>query len=91
MFATLQDYVSASGGSDGGGATDAQIVLALLDLFSSESWFFFATSFHVDSSGGAEVAGGHVLRTQWPLGLFLREQEREQQQQQQQQRPRSKL
>lgn len=68
-----------------------QIVLALLDLFSSESWFFFATSFHVDSSGGAEVAGGHVLRTQWPLGLFLREQEREQQQQQQQQRPRSKL
>jgi len=32
MFATLQDYVSASGGSDGGGATDAQIVLALLYL-----------------------------------------------------------
>ena len=71
----------------------AQIVLALLDLFSSESWFFFATSFHVDSSGSKEVAGGHVLRTQWPLGLFLREQEREQQQQQQQQQqgPRSKL
>ena len=66
----------------------AQIVLALLDLFSSESWFFFATSFHVGSSGGGIVEGvaaGHILRTQWPLGLFLREQQREQQ------LPRSKL
>eukprot|EP00937_MAST-01D_sp_MAST-1D-sp2_P001283 g1283.t1 len=60
----------------------AQIVLALLDLFSSEAWFYFATSFHVDSnsgSGGAGSAAGHVLRTQWPLGLFLRDLERSEQ------------
>jgi len=39
--------------------------LALLDLFSSHAWFFFATSFVV---GTPE----NTLRTQFPLGLFLK-------------------
>lgn len=42
------------------------ITLALLDLFSSRAWFFFATSFTVGTAD-------NVLRTQWPLGFFLRE------------------
>jgi len=41
------------------------ITLALLDLFSSRSFFFFATSFQVGSN--------NTLRTQWPLGFFLKE------------------
>lgn len=42
------------------------ITLALLDLFSSRAWFFFGTSF---TTGTAD----NLLRTQWPLGLFLKE------------------
>mmetsp|Transcript_156414 Transcript_156414/g.272143 ORF Transcript_156414/g.272143 Transcript_156414/m.272143 type:complete len:134 (-) Transcript_156414:8-409(-) len=42
------------------------ITLGLLDLFSSQAWFNFATSFEI----GPE---GHLLRAQWPLGLFLEE------------------
>jgi len=41
------------------------ITLALLDLFSSRSFFYFATSF--------QVGANNTLRTQWPLGLFLKE------------------
>merc|ERR1712118_491580 len=42
------------------------ITLALLDMFSSRAWFFFGTSFTIG-------AADNVLRTQWPLGLFLKE------------------
>merc|ERR1719387_1815565 len=42
------------------------ITLALLDLFSSRAWFYFGTSFTVGSPD-------NVLRTQWPLGCFLKE------------------
>jgi len=41
------------------------ITLALLDLFSSHAFFFFATSF--------QVGDGNTLRTQWPLGAFLKD------------------
>jgi len=44
------------------------ITLSLLDLFSSHAYFFFATSFQV----GAQE---NTLRTQWPLGCFLKEME----------------
>jgi len=42
------------------------ITLALLDLFSSHAFFYFGTSFQV----GKEA---NILRTQWPLGFFLKE------------------
>lgn len=42
------------------------ITLALLDLFSSKAFFYFATSFRI----GPE---DNILRTQWPLGFFLKD------------------
>lgn len=42
------------------------ITLALLDLFSSQAFFYFATSFRIGTED-------NILRTQWPLGFFLKE------------------
>lgn len=42
------------------------ITLALLDLFSSQAWFFFTRSFVIGSPD-------NELWLQWPLGLFLKQ------------------